>query len=334
MTNASYAINTVLCSWAWQANDEILVSNQEYSHYWALLRRIAKTTGAVIKVAQLPLATETHSPTPAQIVESIERCLSPRTRALFISHVTSPVGLALPVRELCALARKHGITSIVDGAHAPGMVDVDLRAIDPDFYAANLHKWMMGSPGAAFLYAKHEHRLRIEPLMTFANYEFDSEHVDWRPNPQTPTNWAMSHEYQGTRDLGAFAAIPALLGYRESLGYTRVTARSRTLRSYAAMCFAAHDWQIVSPNHQELATAMLTLAIPGVTAGQFDVVAAWQDFREKHQIEIAFPLISGEAHALLRLSTAWFNTESEIDQFVKIATTTDFQRYSTLRTRT
>ena len=100
------------------------------------------------------------------------------------------------------------------------------------------------------------------------------------------------------------------------------------------MCFAAHDWQIVSPNHQELATAMLTLAIPGVTAGQFDVVAAWQDFREKHQIEIAFPLISGEAHALLRLSTAWFNTESEIDQFVKIATTTDFQRYSTLRTRT
>jgi isopenicillin-N epimerase len=334
VSNASYAINTVLRSFPWQAGDEILVSDQEYAHYWALLRRVEKATGAVVKILRLPLAFDAETPTPVGILTSIGRALGPKTRALFLSHVTSPLGLALPMEGICALARARGVTTIVDGAHAAGLVDVDLGALQADFYAANLHKWMMGVPGAAFLHVRHAARLTIEPLMTFSHYEYAPGDLDWRPTPDWPTRWALSHEYQGTRDLAPFAAIPAMLAFHAELGRARAAARWRALRAHAERGFAAIGYAAASPAHPELQTAMLSLAIPGVDPARFDVVGPWLSFREEHGIEVAFPAAVAGAPALLRVSTAWFNTEAEIDRLVAVVAATDFAAYSLPRTPT
>lgn len=330
--NASYALNTVLRSFPWQAGDEILVSDQEYAHYWALLRRVEATTGAAVRTLRLPLALDAETPTPASIVTTIERAMGPKTRALFLSHVTSPLGLALPLASICALARARGVTTIIDGAHAAGMVDVDLGALQADFYAANLHKWMMGVPGAAFLHVGNAARLTIEPLMTFSHYEYEPGDLDWRPAPDWPTRWALSHEYQGTRDLAPYAAIPAMLSFHAELGRAGAAARWRALRAHAQQRFAAIGYAAASPAHPELQTALLSLAIPGVDPARFDVVAPWLAFREEHGIEVAFPAPVAGAPALLRVSTAWFNTEAEIDRLVAVVAATDFAAYSTPRT--
>jgi isopenicillin-N epimerase len=177
--NATAGLNAVIRSLRLSPGDEILTTRHEY--------------GAVARTWEFSGATLVYA-NPEELVDAI----GPRTRAVSVSHITSPTALVLPVDEICAAARNAGALAIVDGAHAPGQVPLDLEALGADVYAGNCHKWLSAPKGAGFLWARPEHQHWIEPLVISWGYGDDRTFAD-------------RHGWQGTRDPAAALAIPAAI---------------------------------------------------------------------------------------------------------------------------
>jgi isopenicillin-N epimerase len=183
--NATSALNPVLRSLELAPGDEVLTTRHEYG---ALVRTWEFAGATLVRVE------------PDELVSAIGE----RTRAVFLSHITSPTALVLPVAEVCAAARAAGALSIVDGAHAPGHVPLDLDALGPDVYAGNCHKWLAAPKGVGFLWARPEQQAWIEPLVVSWG---------WEPGSSFPRR----HTWQATRDPAAYLALPAALAYTRGL---------------------------------------------------------------------------------------------------------------------
>jgi isopenicillin-N epimerase len=177
--NATSALNAVIRSLRIRPEEEILTTKHEYG---AILRTLGFIRANVVLVE------------PDEVIENI----SIRTRAVVVSHITSPTALVLPVDEICAAARKAGVLSIVDGAHVPGHVPLDIEAIGADVYAGNCHKWLCAPKGSGFLWARPEHQDWIEPLVVSWGYHEDA-------------GFGERHGWQGTRDPAACLAVPAAI---------------------------------------------------------------------------------------------------------------------------
>jgi isopenicillin-N epimerase len=182
--NATFAMNAILRALPLEPGDEILTTGHEYGAIELLLDFVAARSGARI-VRRSP--------------EEIRAGASRRTRVLVISHVTSPTALLLPVDELCRAAREAGVLSVVDGAHAPGHVPLDLESLGADFYAGNCHKWLCAPKGAAFLYARPESQALLEPAV-----------VGWGYRQQA---FQSRHGWQGSCDPSAYLSIPAAIDF-------------------------------------------------------------------------------------------------------------------------
>jgi isopenicillin-N epimerase len=172
-------LNAVIRSLRFEPGDEVLTTRHEY--------------GAVTRTWEFAGATLVYAE-PEELVDAI----GPRTRAVSISHITSPTALVLPVAEVCAAAREAGALAIVDGAHAPGQLPLDLESLGADVYAGNCHKWLSAPKGAGFLWARPEHQPWIEPLVISWGYGDDRTFAD-------------RHGWQGTRDPAAALTIPAAI---------------------------------------------------------------------------------------------------------------------------
>ena len=190
--NATQALNIVARSLALGPGDEVLTSDHEYGACDRMWRFLSRKSGfsLVRRTIAVPPASR------AQVVEDLMAGITPRTRAIFISQITSPTAMLLPVEEVCRRARELGILSIVDGAHAPGQVPLDLPTIGADFYGANLHKWLCAPKGAGFLYARPEAQSLLEPLIVSWGYESerpgDSSFIDeheWWGRAIWPRSW-------------------------------------------------------------------------------------------------------------------------------------------------
>jgi isopenicillin-N epimerase len=177
--NATAGLNAVIRSLRLEPGDEILTTRHEY--------------GAVTRTWEFAGATLVYAE-PEELVEAI----GPRTRAVSVSHITSPTALLLPVAEICAAAREAGALAIVDGAHAPGQVPLELEVLGADVYAGNCHKWLSAPKGAGFLWVRPEHQRWIEPLVISWGYGDDRTFAD-------------RHGWQGTRDPAAALTIPAAI---------------------------------------------------------------------------------------------------------------------------
>ena len=177
--NATAGLNAVIRSLRLEPGDEVLTTRHEY--------------GAVTRTWEFVGATLVYAE-PDELVDAI----GPRTRAVSVSHVTSPTARVLPVAEICAAARAAGALAIVDGAHAPGQLPLDLDTLGADVYAGNCHKWLCAPKGAGFLWARPEHQRWIEPLVISWGYGDDRTFAD-------------RHGWQGTRDPAAALAIPAAI---------------------------------------------------------------------------------------------------------------------------
>src|SRR5207248_11176723 len=132
---------------------------------------------------------------PDEVVDTVWAGVTPRTRVLFLSHITSPTAVILPIAPLIARAREAGIWTVIDGAHAPGQIDVDLTALGVDFYGANCHKWMSSAKGAGFLYVRPEMQTLIEPLVVSWG---------WRPRDPWSTPFVDEIERQATHDIAPY----------------------------------------------------------------------------------------------------------------------------------
>ena len=136
-------------------------------------------------------------------------CLDQRTKVVFLNQISSATALIFPVKEICQKAKALGLITIIDGAHVPGHICLNIADLNPDFYTGTLHKWMLAPKGSSFLYVKKEFQNSIDPLI-----------VSWGYDSETPSSSTFLdyHEYQGTRDVSAFLATPAVLSFLKKNG--------------------------------------------------------------------------------------------------------------------
>src|SRR5215217_1068033 len=215
--NATTGINVVAKSLPLEPGDEVVGTDLEYGACERSWEWFCQQRGASYIKAHVPLPLTS----PDEVVEAIFAAVTPRTRVIFLSHVTSGTALRLPVEAVARRAREAGIVSVVDGAHAVGQWPVDLRTIDADFYASNFHKWLCAPKGSGFLYARPEHQQWLEsPIVSWGWVEGNDHH---RPQNQ----FVSRNQMQGTRDIAAFQASRDWETVRERCHALAVEARER-----------------------------------------------------------------------------------------------------------
>ena len=214
--NPTTGINIVSQSLQLEVGDEVVTTDHEYGAMDRTWRRRCGDTGASYVRVPIPLPVTTE----ADFVERVWAAVTPRTRVLFLSHITSATGLVFPVHELCRRARAAGILAIVDGAHVPAHLPLDISALDCDVYTGALHKWMCTPKGSSFLWVRPEVQPMLQPLV-----------VSWGWESEAPgaSQFLDHHEWQGTRDLSAFLSVDAALDFVETHDWARMQAEGHRL---------------------------------------------------------------------------------------------------------
>lgn len=290
VTNATSGMNIALRSLPLQAGDEILTTSHEYGAINRLLAFKAAKTGARIVQHEVGLPYTSDS----DFTEALFALASPRTRAIVISHITSPTALILPVAQICERAREQGIITIIDGAHAPGQLPLDLEAIGADIYAGNFHKWLCAPKGAGFLHARRECQAWLEPLVISHGWRDGSDFVE-------------RNEWGGTQDIAAYLSVPATINFTQKHDWRSVMANCHELAAQAQdrIC---QRYELASFSQAQFAQ-MVTIPLPAC-----DVARVKTRLYDDHRIEIPVGEFRGTCG--LRLSVAAYNNADDIDHLL------------------
>jgi isopenicillin-N epimerase len=234
--NVSAAINIVASGLAWDSPGEILMSDHEYGAMIWCWERVAQHQGLTVRTFALPkLPTR-----PQEIVDAAVAAMNPQTRVLFFSHVLSPTGMVLPAETLCAEARQRGIMTVVDGAHAPAMIPLNVDRIHADYYTGNLHKWLLAPIGAGFLVIGRGNEDRLQPLQVSWGYHPDRYQLGdtgSTAGPDTPDAYGSTPrtrylEFEGTRDICPWLTVPDAIDFQTELGWQAIRSRFDELANY------------------------------------------------------------------------------------------------------
>jgi len=302
--NVTAAVNLVAASLQPAAPGEILLTDHEYGAMHWCWERAAQRLGLTIRAFPLPARPKTAE----EIVAAACAAMNERTRVLFFSHVLSPTGLVLPARLLCAEARHRGILSVVDGAHAPAMLPVNLEQIDADFYGGNCHKWLLAPTGSGFLYLGRRAADLVQPLQVSWGWHPDRRRLDeadeWGSTPRI-----RALEFEGTRDVCPWLAVPAAIDFQEEIGLERIRTRIAELSAYVRQRLDdTAGLERVTPAVPELQGALTAFRLPPGSDAPSLRAHLW----EKHRIEA--PIVERPDGLLIRVSTHFYNTETEIDR--------------------
>ncbi len=290
--NATQAVNAILRSLSLKPGDEILIADQTYNAVKNTVRWVASRTGARVVEIALPFPADSDD----AILQAFSSGLGDRTRVAIIDHVTSPTALVMPVARMVAAARQAGAAALVDGAHAPGMLPLDLTAIGADWYTGNCHKWLFAPKGCAFLWAADTVREALHPTVISHGYGqgFTAE-FDW----------------VGTRDASPQLALPDALAFLERLGPERVRSHNHRLAVEAGQRLAA-AWgtQVGAP--PGLTGSMVTVRLPdGLGTTQADGLELRRRLLDERRIQVPINALAGGLWA--RVSAQVYTHMAEID---------------------
>jgi isopenicillin-N epimerase len=306
-TNVSIAINIVANSLSLASPGEILMTDHEYGAMVWAWERAAERLGLTIRTFPLP----TMPRDPGEIVDAAAKAMTPQTRLFFFSHVLSPTGMVLPARELCAEARKRGILTVVDGAHAPVMIPLNITQIAADFYTGNLHKWLLAPIGCGFLAIGAGMEDRLQPLIVSWGYKTNQYPISDTSGPRGPddrdafgsTPRTRFLEFDGTRDVCPWLAVPAAIDFQTKWGFDAIRLRMAELAAYTRRVIPL---KLATPAGLGLHGAMTAFELPpGKTAAQ------WRKELWDRRIEV--PVIERPDRLLIRVSHHFYTTEAEID---------------------
>ena len=293
--NATYGVNIVARSLDLQPGDEVLASDHEYGAADRAWRFVCNKRG--VRYINQPIGLPLES--AEQFVEQLWAGVTPRTKVIFLSHITSPTALIFPLEAVCRRARAEGIMTVIDGAHAPGQIDLALDALGADFYTGNCHKWMCAPKSAGFLYARPERQALLEPLV-----------VSWGWESQNPgeSPFIDYFEWRGTHDPAAYLGVPAAIDFMAERDWPSVRAachalardaRDRVVERYGQALPATEAWW----------SQMTLLPLPPC-----DVAALKARLWDEYAIEI--PNVEWGGRQYLRISVQCYNGPNDVERLL------------------
>ncbi|PWA06406.1 aminotransferase class V-fold PLP-dependent enzyme [Flavobacterium psychrotolerans] len=306
--NPTVAVNTVLRSLELKEGDEILTTNHEYGAMDRTWNFFCEKSGAkcVRQNISLPIVSK------EQILEEFWSGYTQKTKVIFISQISSATALIFPVKEICDKARELGLITIIDGAHVPGHIELNIQELNPDFYTGALHKWMLAPKGSSFLYVKKLFQKNIDPLV-----------VSWGYESETPSEsqFLDYHEYQGTRDISAFLCTPKVIDFLENNNWKEKSAQCRKLilENYEKFCDLLNS-KPICPISAEFMGQMCSIPIQTDSPSELKELLFY-----KYRIEI--PVFKTDKGIFLRISLNAYNSQKDLDilrsTLIEIKLTTD-----------
>jgi isopenicillin-N epimerase len=304
-TNATTGINAIMQSLKWRRSDEVLTTNHDYNACHNVLVEATRRAGAKLVVAQVPFPLRS----PDEVIEAILRRVTRRTRLAMVDHVTSNTGLVFPVDRIVLELEARGIATLIDGAHAPGMLSLNLQSLRPSYYTGNLHKWVCAPKGAAFLWVREDLQAQVQPAVI--SHGNNTPRPDYRP-------FQDRFDWPGTFDPSAWFCIGAAIDWMGQLfpgGWAEMQKANHEL-VVTARQILCRTCQVAAPCPETMLGAMATIPLPRPfqgrpRTGKIDV----EQLRlyDEYGIEVPFVRVGRPERRYFRISAQVYNSAAEYE---------------------
>ncbi|MFQ5932657.1 MAG: aminotransferase class V-fold PLP-dependent enzyme [Nitrospiraceae bacterium] len=307
--NTTTGVNAVLRSLRFKPGDELLTTSHAYNACMNALEFVAAGSRARVVQAPVPFPIES----PEWVLEVVLDAVTSRTRLAVLDHVTSQTGLVFPIERLVRELHTRGIDTLVDGAHAPGMLPLNVEAIGAAYYVGNCHKWLCAPKGAAFLHVCPERQSGIRPLAI--SHGANSTRTD-------RSRFHLEFGWTGTHDPTAYLAVPVAIRFLGSLlpgGWPAVMTRNRALalKARQVLCRTLH---LSTPCPDEMVGTLVTLPLPSTPEDSADPACTRDPLQEslytKFRIETSVTGWPSSRQRLLRVPAHLYNSSA---QYVRLA---------------
>lgn len=312
VTNATAGVNAVLRSHRFSAGDELLVTTHEYNASRNILDYVGARSGANVVVVDVPFPIAS----PDVVVERVLNAVNAKTRLLLIDHVTSQTGLVFPIEQLVREMHARGVEVLIDGAHGPGMLPLDLHALGVSYYTGNLHKWVNAPKGAAFLYVREDRRARIRPVAI--SHGANSTRTD-------RSRFHLEFDWTGTFDPTPWLCVPDAIALMQSLvvgGWPEVMRQNRAMALQARDIICA-ALEVDPPAPDTMLGSMAAIPLPDgdATAAPSLYGDPMQDVLfDKYGIEVPVVPWPKAPRRVLRVSAQLYNTLDEYERLASAVT--------------
>ncbi len=292
--NATMGINAVVRSLmpSWQRGDELLTTTHVYGAMRQTLQYASDVMGTKVVEAKVPFPISSED----EVVEAVKKAITPKTKFAIIDHVTSPTGLVYPIEKIIAILKERGIQVMIDGAHAPGMLDLKIENYGADYYTGNCHKWMFAPKGTAFLWVAPEHQTKIHAPNTSHNYKAGLHpEFDWI----------------GTRDVTPYLSLIAAISFMDDFGREKIRSHNNALVKQArAYINSALGVSAVAP--ESMLGSLATIATPGSLKDTDPKAISLHDtLRDTYHCEL--PVIFFGDKVYIRISAQIYNEMPEYE---------------------
>ncbi|MGH9323999.1 MAG: aminotransferase class V-fold PLP-dependent enzyme [Vicinamibacteria bacterium] len=311
--NATTGVNTVLRSLVFSPGDEIVVTDHEYNARRNALHFVAERSGARVVVAavRFPLSSAD------EVVEGVLSAATGRTKLLLIDHVTSATGLVFPLKRIVDAFAERGVDTLVDGAHAPGMLSLDLDEIGVAYYTGNCHKWICTPKGSAFLHVRRDRQSLIRPLAI--SHGANSPRTD-------RSRFRLEFDFSGTDDPTPFLCIPDAIAFFEKIlpgGWAEARDRNRAL-ALRGRAILQEALSIPSPAPEDMVASLAAVPLPdrkdGLDLPPMGLDPVSKELFERHRIEALASVWPHSPKRVLRISAQLYNTEDQIRTLARALT--------------